>query len=298
MNLKELAFPIRIYWDLTPEPENGSVNHESICSQIVEMKLFTLNLLDTGPQLSSHCINILKQLKNEMISVSLTVSQSVLNPSTVELLSGLKVNELLVEATSDDEFRLIAESIRQYKENDMTIGASIQINENNYREIPHIVSYCLTNDITRLVFPMQRVTAKSKCFYISREEGEALTHGLSDIDIDKIKITIHDPFLWRIFYSAVSFPGGGCQAANSMAFISPDGKVCPCPTMPIELGDLKETPLKTILSSDTKKELQKNLRNAPEECLGCNEISGCMGGCSGRVFALNGSLDQRDPACM
>jgi GeoRSP system SPASM domain protein len=297
MNLQELAFPIRVYWDLSPVQDNASVNYRSISEQIVEMKFFTLNLMDSGPQLSSSCIEILERLKNESIAVSLTLSQLALNTSTVEHTSDLKVSELLVNATTDDDLLFIADSVRQFKDKKMTIGASFQVMEDNYRNIPDILSFCLDNNINRLVFPMQRITGKGECFYIRKEEGQVLSQKISEMDMDDMKITIHDPFLWRIFYPHISFPGGGCQAANSMAYIGSDGKVYPCPTMPIELGDLKESSLKSILSSDYKKELVRSIRNAPEECLECGELSGCKGGCTGRVYALTGSLNQRDPAC-
>jgi len=231
------------------------------------------------------------------MSVSLTVSPSVLNSSTIALLSDLKVNELLIESAGDDDLRLISETVQKYKDLNMTIGASFQVNEDNYRRIPNIVSFCENNDITRLVFPMQRLLAKEDCFYISREEGKALSRELSGIKMDELKITIHDPFLWRIFYPDVSFPGGGCQAANSMVSIASDGNVYPCPSMPAVLGTLRESTLKTILSSAGKKELMKSIREVPEECNGCEELSGCMGGCAGRSLVLTGSMSSIDPAC-
>jgi GeoRSP system SPASM domain protein len=82
-----------------------------------------------------------------------------------------------------------------------------------------------------------------------------------------------------------------------MAYISSDGNVYPCPSMPLALGNLRETPLKSILSSAYKKELIKSLFEPPEECLGCGELYQCAGGCRGRVYALADTLDRRDPAC-
>lgn len=297
MNLKELAFPIRIYWDLSPAPDNAAVNYSGICQEIVEMKFFTLNLRDADAELSSACIDILNMLNNKPVAVSLTVSRSAINPSMITRLSGLKVKELLVDAFTDDDFNFIAELRKQYNNSKMVIGASFQINKDNYMNIPDIVSFCLNNDLTRIVFPMQRLTAKEECFYIGRQEGKVITGKLHELKIDNLKLTIHDPFLWRIFYPEVAFPGAGCQAGNSMAFISPEGNVYPCPSMPSVLGNLKDTPLKEILSSAPKKELVKSLRKPPGECLGCEDIDHCIGGCRGRTLTLHDSLELRDPAC-
>ncbi|RJQ45873.1 MAG: GeoRSP system SPASM domain protein [Nitrospiraceae bacterium] len=297
MNLKELAFPIRIYWDLTPQPDTAAINYGNICDQIVEMKFFTLNLRDSGSELSKPCIEILERLKNRPVNVALTVSRLVVNPPTIEYLSDLNVKELLMDACSDDELRFIAEMLRQHKNSSMVIGASFQVNSDNYRDIPDIVSFCMNNGITRIVFPMQRLSEKEECFFIGRQEGKVLTEKLRQIEIGKLKITIHDPFLWRIFYPETAFPGAGCQAGNSMAYISPDGNVYPCPSLPTVLGNIQETPLKAILSSGYKKELVKSLRKPPEECLVCEEVDQCIGGCRGRTIALKNSLKLRDPAC-
>jgi len=297
MNLKELPFPIRIYWDLTPPPGEARVDYSEICDQVAEAKFFTLSLLDSGRTLSDPCMKILERLKDEPIVISLTASHHALNPPTLQRLSALNVRELLIDVSSSDDLRLIGGSIKDFHELPMKIGASVQVTEASYRDIPDVVSYCLEQGIERLVFPMQRLSGKNTCFYVSKDEGGKLSHRLSALKIENLKITIHDPFLWKIFYPAVSFPGGGCQAGNSMAYIAPDGKVLPCPSMPIVLGDLSVTPLKAILSSASKKALVKTLREAPEECTQCNDLTGCLGGCSGRVFKLTASLTKRDPAC-
>ena len=297
MNLKELAFPIRLYWDLLLSSEESSIDSSLICDQIVDMKFFTLNLRDMGPQLSDSCIEILKKLKNEMITLSLTVSSQVLNDAYIKMLSGLNVNELLVDISNKNDISLIADSIEKYKNKKLIMGISFQVMEDNHMSIPDVVSDCINNDINRLVFPMQRVKSKGGCFYVNREDAKTITDSLRKINFEKMKITIHDPFLWRIFYPAVSFPGGGCQAANSMVYITPEGKVYPCPTMPMELGNLNDSPLETILSSKAKKDLVKSLHQSPDECNDCEELGGCMGGCSGRVYVLDGTISRRDPAC-
>ncbi|HWR57895.1 MAG TPA: GeoRSP system SPASM domain protein [Thermodesulfovibrionales bacterium] len=297
MNLKELSFPLRIYWDLKPEPDKPTLNITQICKGIAEVKALSLSLLDAGAQLSDSCIEILEKVKDQDISVDLTVSHSSLNPSITEFLSRLKVNELLIDASTDDDLRSLVEIVRWNKDGNMSLGVSFNADGGNYRSIPAVVSFCRGNDITRLAFPMQRLTEKGDCFYIGREEGRALALKLSELNIDNMKLTIHDPFLWRVFYPGIAFPGCGCQAANTMAHISSDGDVYPCPSMPFVLGDPRKETLKTILSSAHKKSLRKGLIVPPEECLGCGELDQCMGGCRGRTFALSGSFDRRDPAC-
>lgn len=297
MNLRELDFPLRIYWDLTPAPHEAIPDVTGICEGITDIKALILELLDAGSPLSDACVEILERLQNENISLVLTVSQSALNPPVTEFLSSMRIDELLIEPSGDCDFRSLAEIVRRYKNREMTPGISFNAGRENFRNIPDIVSFCLNNGITRLVIPMQRFTTGGDCFCISSEEGKALAVTLREIRMDNMKLTIHDPFLWKLFYPDIAFPGAGCQAANSMAYISSDAEVYPCPSMPMVLGDLREATLKTILSSPGKRAVRKGLLESPEECLGCGELKPCMGGCRGRTFALTGSLNRRDPAC-
>ncbi len=297
MNLRELVLPLRIYWDLTPAPHKPIPDVTSICEGIMEIKALTLDLLTAGSPLSGACIGILGRLQNEDISLVLTVSQSDLNPPATELWSRLRVDELLVEPSGDCDFRSLAEIMRRHEKRETTLGISFNVDRENCRSIPDVISFCLDNGVSRLVFPMQRLAMGGDRSYIGKEEGEALAVKLRETKTDSIELTVHDPFLWRLFYPDIAFPGAGCQAANSMTYISSDAKVYPCPSMPLELGDLKEATLKTILSSSNRQSVRRALLEPPEECLGCRELKLCAGGCRGRTFALTGSLSRRAPAC-
>ncbi len=297
MNLKELSFPLRIYWDLTPASRKPVPDIKTICQGIIEIKTLILDLTDNGNSLSAACIEILERLKNESISLTLTIAHPVLESAAFALLSRLGVKELLIDLSKEDSFRSFGDVVRQYKNENMALGVSFTACEENCRNVSDIVSFCLDNGITRLVFPMQRLTSEGDCSYIDPEERKALSTKLKEMKMDKMRLTIHDPLLWRVFYPDVAFPGAGCQAANSMAYISPEAKVYPCPSMPLALGDLKEKTLKAVLSSIRKKEVRRSLLDPPMGCKDCGELKMCMGGCRGRTFALTGSLDLRDPAC-
>ncbi|HEX9078592.1 MAG TPA: SPASM domain-containing protein, partial [Desulfuromonadaceae bacterium] len=112
-----------------------------------------------------------------------------------------------------------------------------------------------------------------------------------------MEITVHDPFLWQAFNPGVPFPQGGCQAANTMIAVAPDGRVYPCPALPVLLGRLGTSSLKEIVASPAKKEFRLGLLEYPAGCAGCPEIHICKGGCRGRAFAAHGSLNERDPGC-
>ncbi len=292
MNLRDLAWPIRVYWDL-PEDPSGSGLCMKVCDDIVDIKILFLSLRDKTPAISQCCKEVLARLKDMNVGLSLSITGSALSPE----LAGLPVKTLLAEASSLDGVRsLIGKISRQGKEG-LNCGVSFEVGQGNYREIPDVVSLCIDNGIRDLVLPIQRLETGKEVFCLGKREGEEISRRLGGIDHGKIRLTIHDPFLWAVFFPNTDYHEGGCQAANSMLYISPSYKVYPCPAMPLELGDLNITTLREIVLSEKKKKLRNALLSPPGECAECDSASKCLGGCRGRAYALTGALDRRDPAC-
>lgn len=296
MNLKELKTPIRIYWDVTPAAPDVSPDYLKICEELIGIKILSLNLVDPSPSLSPACRHILERLANENIAISLALPGSAANPSITGRLHSLNVRVLFLMVQSLDELRLLQHV--WHEDNALRPGVYFEVKRDNHKELPEVLSFCLGNDIPFLVLPMQRLTEGGECFYLDQKERDELALQLNDVRVPPgLKIIIHDPFLWKVFFPSVEFPDGGCQAANTMLYISPEGDVYPCPSLPIKLGTLQETTLKIIISSNEKRGLREKLLRAPAGCVHCNELLSCMGGCRGRAYAMNGSLDVPDPGC-
>jgi GeoRSP system SPASM domain protein len=145
---------------------------------------------------------------------------------------------------------------------------------------------------------MQRLEIGGDCFQLGKAERQELAGRLREVgNLDKMRVTIHDPFLWRVFFQAVSFPNGSCQAANTMLHIAANGDVYPCPSLPVRLGSLATTPLSVIAVSPEKMNLRARLVSPPQGCLACAEVSNCLGGCRGRGYCVTDSWDEPDPGC-
>jgi GeoRSP system SPASM domain protein len=296
MNLRELPSPLRIYWDL-PEASPDSALCRRICEEIIEAKMLFLSLRDPGSAVGCSCREILEALKGGSIGISLTLPGAAATPSFLAGLSGSAATTLLIDASSMDEVRSSFGKKEGYAKGMVVPGVSFVCSRQNYREIPGVVSFCLREGIRDLVFPIQRFGAGAGGAYLDREEGDELAAKLRAMDYRSMRITIHDPFLWQIFYPEADYHEGGCQAANSMLYLSPDYKVYPCPAMPLDLGDLRETTLVEIINSAKKKELRRSLLRPPGDCAPCPQADKCLGGCRGRALASAGFLERRDPAC-
>lgn len=318
LDLKEFSTPIRVYWDLpginrdNPHFFNNMCEFQKecdenmgvvpslfrICTELIDLKVLNLNLLDRGPSISKECLEILERLENAHIAISLTVSASALDRQLTSRLKGLNVRALLVGAVSLDDLKASVDAIKRNKEIGLSSGVSFKVDRDNYQDLPEVLSLCVAIGSDYLVIPMQRLMEEGECFYITGKERQALEAKLSMIaKPESMRIVINDPFLWSAFFPEAQYPEAGCQAANSMLYISPGGDVYPCPAMPVKLGSLKKTTLGEIICSAEKREIRRLIIATPGGCSDCKKLKQCLGGCRGRAYAVRGSVNELDPAC-
>jgi GeoRSP system SPASM domain protein len=144
---------------------------------------------------------------------------------------------------------------------------------------------------------MQRLTAGELCWTPAVTELAALEQALRVAPLPAaVQLTIHDPFLWRAIHPDAPFPDGGCQAANTMLYLSPEGTVYPCPLVPLPLGNIQESSLLEIARGEDKRLVRAQIRQLPIMCGDCPELAACHAGCRGRAYVVNGWQAQ-DPAC-
>jgi len=286
----ELASPITIYWDLPPEAAESS-RLVGPAAEIVDCRPLMVNITVTAATVPLRFGEVLARLRAGAAAVTLTVPDTAW--CDVRFLAG----EGLVR-----ELFLAVDHLEQLQGWDggerAGVGVSYAVTPRNWRALPDLARLCLDRGITRLVLPMQRLYGEEVPFFLTAREQQILTGALEYVGgIPGLTLTIHDPFLWRAFNPGIPFPQGGCQAANTMIAIAPDGGVYPCPTLPVRLGTLGEASLKEIIASTAKQEFRRKLLEHPDVCGGCAEVTVCRGGCRGRAYVMHQSLAGDDPAC-
>lgn len=286
----ELATPITIYWDLALE----SCADEALlrnCADIAASRPLMLQLNDMSPQPGEGLLAVLEYFGKTPIAVSLTITSECLKHFDSAKLAECDLTELLVSTDDPEEPGRLPRMPH--------VGLSCALDSDNWRRLPDLVASCRTYGFTRLVLPMQRLYGSEAPFLLTRDEQAELRDALRSAGgTDGINLTIHDPFVWRAFNPGIPFPQGGCQAANTMISISPDGGVYPCPALPVRLGELGGVAtLKDIITSDVKKEFRSRLLTTSEMCAACHELPECKGGCRGRAYVMHGSWDGLDDAC-
>jgi GeoRSP system SPASM domain protein len=293
MSLPELQIPIRLYWDLTPLPAQP-LDYGRICGEIAALKILSVDLTATGPALPQACLTVLMGLAAARVAVTLTVSPQAL-PAAAESLAAATLAALLVEidrAAALDSLD-IPLPLRQ-----RPLGISFPVTAANWQELPELVGNVASLGFSRLVLPMQRLYSGEAAFHLPRTELTTLASRFAAMELPAaLRITAHDPFLWKAIFPDQAFPEGRCQAANTMVAVAADGGVYPCPVMPVLLGSLREHSLREIVMGDGKRELRARLLQPPQHCLECGELSGCHGACRGRGEYATGSWEEPDPGC-
>ncbi len=303
----ELSTPITIYWDL-PAANADTASLLRICDDIMACRPLMLQLCDRGPAIGKGTVAVLARLKGRGIAVSLPIASSALGTATVARLPDFGLSEILFAVADMDR---LAEGVKLIRCRDgregygtksgaawPVVGISFPVTRENWHELPALVSCCREEGIVRLVLPMQRLYSGEVPFSLTGKEQRALADSLAAAGgAAGMTLTIHDPFLWRAFNPGVPFPQGGCQAANTMLAIAPDGTVYPCPALPVRLGELGHASLRKIVASPAKKELRCRLTAVPADCGDCPALAACRGGCRGRAYVVHGSLEGADVAC-
>lgn len=286
----ELATPITMYWDLpllaaVPEPL------ARIAAGIAACRPLMIQLTVPPGSTAAGVAELVELFRGAPSAVSLTVPLTLSPAAICRELAREPVKEFLVALEHADDLIGLDGSAP------CPTGVSIAVNAGNWWELPAIIARCRQQGISRLVLPMQRLYGGERPFYLTVAEHRGLAAALAATGVAGLKLTIHDPFLWRTFNPGEPFPQGGCQAANTMLAIAPDGGVYACPTLPVRLGSLDAASLQEIVAAAAKKELRCRLRETPTACRACSQLTECRGGCRGRAYAVHGSLAEADPAC-
>ncbi|MBI4826986.1 MAG: SPASM domain-containing protein [Nitrospirae bacterium] len=286
MNPDNLIDPFIVYWDLRPSgySEETILN---VCDELIKSKIFVLNLRDISHPLSAASIGILEKLGETNIKIRLTVKHDAVERPMMEILQKRRVS-IFTET----------DSIVKLRSTDAAVTGSVSflLNKNNFHDIPDVICFCLKSQVTELEFPIQRAEDKD-IFYPDFENIGRLHDELKSMSFEKLKVTVHDPFLWKAFHDKEQHEGTGCNGANTMIYISPDLDVTPCPLLPLNMGHLGTDTLNEIFSSAKRRQIRKTLLAPPYECRKCAMVDNCIGGCRGRAYVLDDTFDKKDPAC-
>lgn len=294
MNLNSLQVPIIVYWDIKPLSDRSPQTIHAICDDLVKNKILVLYIWDPSPALSTTSKTILEKLKNEHVNITLTVPYSALKSfDEKKFMPALK--KILIHYENLDQLISGLKEIKHIEA--LPIGIAFSVNNGTYRCIPDILKLSLEAGIKDIHFPIQRPKSDQDIFCPDDEITSWLSNEIKDIKTDNLHINVHDPFLWKIFNDNATENTDGCQGANTMVYITDGLTVTPCPLLPLLLGDLKLSTLTEIFLSDKRQQARERLSAPPNDCIDCEKLNSCIGGCRGRAYIMHKTFNKKDPAC-
>lgn len=88
----------------------------------------------------------------------------------------------------------------------------------------------------------------------------------------------------------------GCLAGSGVLFVGHSGQVFPCGYLPIDCGNVFETPLSEIWADSADLAKMRDTQQLKGKCGVCGYRAVC-GGCRARAFAATGDYMQAEPMC-
>lgn len=234
--------------------------------------------------------------------VSISLDGSV--PTTHEDFRGMK-----------GSFERAVNAITLLNEHGVHTTVGCVLHRKNYSEIPDLIDICIECgakllNILRLA-PVGRAALSdefSLTFAMYEEVIQYLEQGLAGLK-DKISLVSNDPIVstWLKIQQSKKEEkeakekkksnGRYCQAASFSGYVQANGDVFPCGYFPVLLGNVRKSSLKSIWASSEAEKIRELAGQLPSECVECEYLSYCHGGCRGVCYSLYQTTNARDPVC-
>jgi GeoRSP system SPASM domain protein len=296
MNLNNLNVPIIVHWDVRPNADIPPRVMHTLSDDLASNKILVLHIWDSSPALSASSMTVMEKLKNTHMNITLTVPHSALDGFDMEqFLPALR--KVLIHYENLDQIISGLKERKPSTQKTLPVGISFFLNETTWRDIPGLLKICVEAGIKDIHFPIQRPESDQRIFSPDEEVTRWLSKEVGSIKKNNLNINIHDPFLWALFNNGMNGNTKGCQAAHTMIYISGNLDVTPCPLLPIVFGNLQYTTLTEVFLSGKRRQFRTQLLAPPRECMDCERLNRCLGGCRGRAYMYYQTFDKRDPAC-
>lgn len=181
---------------------------------------------------------------------------------------------------------------------------NLALTRQNFSELPHVGEIASSLrahlSMTRLVLTGPHVNKKLQ--FTPESIAELMNFLVSQSDLKGASIQspfpiccLGDEGISTMLSVYNMFDVVGCQGGITWCAVSPEGTVRTCGAMGKEEGDLKTDDLKTIWKESEFITMCRTFSHVPEQCLECEYLSICTGGCRADAYAVSGTPTDPDP---
>ncbi len=247
--------------------------------------LFSFAILTNGTFITEKIAAQLSELAPRFVQVSLEGG-----PETHDRIRG------------QGNFEQVAVAIRHLVKAKVTTSISFTAHQGNFREFPQVAQLGRKLGVRR-IWSDRLIPCGSGLDMAVLSPAETKEY------VDLMAQSHRKMARWRWFHGsevgvwrALQFLGAEkrpyrCTAGDTLITVQPNGNLLSCRRMPIVVGNLLETPLRTLYQES---ELFQSLRDQSRVSVGyegCQHESACQGELKCLSYALTGDPFQADPGC-
>jgi radical SAM protein with 4Fe4S-binding SPASM domain len=206
-----------------------------------------------------------------------------------------------------DGFKHADRAIRLLRRNRIPVGVNCVVSRANFDHLDELARYLRRVRVRDIIFlrlkPAGRAAVDYERARLTSEQARAFYPRFADLT-QRYRLRSHVdcammPFLYyhRLDLERLRFTcGEGCNGANEIVEISPDGEVHACSFAVGSAGDARRLP-EVWHTAPHLADFRRWKERGPEPCWSCQYFSLCHGGCRAVAQTLTGDFHAPDPEC-
>jgi radical SAM protein with 4Fe4S-binding SPASM domain len=292
------------------------------------MKIFNINFSGGEPLIRPDIFELLEYASEKKMGIELLSNGALITPEVIKKLENTNIFSVQISIdglkNTHDAFRGIKGSfkrsinaIKLLKNANYGLSISSAVTRQNIDEIPEIIDSAIdlgaNSYKTTLFMPTGRGKNNVDDLILTPHDVKRFTFMLLEKKKevgDKIIISNEELYPWLIGNPNKTCSKSqkrednakiGCTAGNSSLYITPDGKITPCPFLSkFVAGDIRKGNLKRIWNKSSTFEIFRNITKGDlkGKCGNCEHLSvSCYGGCRAAAYAHSADIYAEDPLC-
>ncbi len=329
--------PFRLFWDVTTECNfrckhcysnagkklPDELNHEEALALVDELKrsgIFRLFIAGGEPLMREDLWDIFRKASENEIPTVMNTNGYLIDDEISQRLSQCNLDMITISldgsvpATHEEfrgmkgSFKRAVDSLTLLRQHGVNATVGCVLHRKNVSEMPGLIDLCIECGVRSLnimrIAPVGRATLSdefSLTFPMYEEIIQSLQETYPGVK-DQIALVSNDPIVstWLGLqqpHEKKNPKGHYCHAASFSGYIQANGDVFPCGYFPVVLGNVRNSSLKAIWTSSEAGRIRKLTSQLPPECLECEYLAYCRGGCRGVAYTLYQRTDVKDPVC-
>jgi radical SAM protein with 4Fe4S-binding SPASM domain len=292
------------------------------------MKVFNINLSGGEPLMRPDIFDIIDYASQKKFSIDLLTNGALITEKVLNRLEDSNIFNVQVSidgiGETHDRFRgrkgtyeRAIDAIKLLKDANYNISISLTVTRQNMSEIPRIIDTAIDLGIpsfkTTLFMPAGRGKSNIDKLVLTRQDVKDFTYMMIEKKKEvgnNINIGSETEYPWLVEgldkkrLESMKLDDSskiGCTAGSSSLYITPDGKIAPCPFLRnLTAGDVRERDIKEIWDNSPTFDIFRNITRGSlkGKCGNCEYLGiMCYGGCRAAALAHTGDLFAEDPMC-